>query len=607
MSGRFVRASKYRHVFGRASKRDQSYDNLRISKNAWDTNLIKANPSYLSINWDAGGGGAFAVIPLAEKGRLPDQLPLFRGHTAAVLDTDFNPFNDSIIASASDDSKVFLWRVPDHFSLHTDADEPSHVAPVGKLSGHSRKVGHVLFNPAAENVLASSSGDFTVKIWDLESGKGTHSLPHQETIQSLSWSADGSTLVTTSRDKHLRFWDVRAQRPIHDVASHQSPKSSRCVWLGEQSRVATTGFSRMSERQLALWDPRAPNAPIGDFQLLDSGSGVVMPFFDSGSNMLYLAGKGDGNIRYFELENDKLEPLSEYKSPEPQRGIAFMPKRGVSVNENEVMRAYKTIGDGFVEVISFVVPRRAEGFQGDLFPPTVGLKPASGAQEWLEGHTGLPPKMDMEGLGEGGEPQFVDSTSAAGTGRKDDGPRMAAQPAAYARPPFGSTKASAEKPEPEPVASQHGMDKKSMSNAANKFADEAESSSEGEFEAPQPAFQKASSVTAPQQLTSQVQASVTAQPPRDARSSVTTNTEPTGATPSSANVSRSGSASGPTNGAPSTGTTGTTTASIAGGLREALHEMKELLISQSKQIADLKRDVEDLKASISHNRVEPQE
>lgn len=138
MSGRFVRASKYRHVFGQTTKREQCYDNLRISKNAWDTNLVKANPRYLSVNWESGGGGAFAVIPLEERGKLPDQIPLFRGHTAGVLDTDWSPFDDSIIASASDDGKVFLWQVPENFTLRTDAEQPEDVKPVGKLSGHSR-------------------------------------------------------------------------------------------------------------------------------------------------------------------------------------------------------------------------------------------------------------------------------------------------------------------------------------------------------------------------------------------------------------------------------------------------------------------------------------
>lgn len=29
------------------------------------------------------------MIPINERGRLPDQLPLFRGHTSVVLDTDW--------------------------------------------------------------------------------------------------------------------------------------------------------------------------------------------------------------------------------------------------------------------------------------------------------------------------------------------------------------------------------------------------------------------------------------------------------------------------------------------------------------------------------------
>lgn len=40
----FVRPSKYRHVYGTCAKREASYDNLRVSANAWDTNMVKANP-----------------------------------------------------------------------------------------------------------------------------------------------------------------------------------------------------------------------------------------------------------------------------------------------------------------------------------------------------------------------------------------------------------------------------------------------------------------------------------------------------------------------------------------------------------------------------------
>ncbi|TVY32818.1 Coronin-like protein [Lachnellula occidentalis] len=407
MAGRFVRASKYRHVFGKSTRKESCYDNLHISRNAWDTNLVKANPEYLSVNWEASGGGAFAVIPVNEKGRLPEQIPLFRGHTGPVLDTDWNPFNDRVIASGSDDGKVFIWQVPDGFSLYSDAEEPVDVAPVSKLTGHSRKVGQVLFNPAAENILASASGDYTIKLWDIGAGKSNLTLKHGDIVQSLSWSANGSMLATTSRDKKLRIWDVRQERPAHEVAGHSGAKNSRVVWMGEHNRLATTGFSKMSDRQMALWDVGAPAEPLGGFTVLDSISGVCMPFWDDGTQCLYLAGKGDGNIRYFEYENDKFEFLSEYKSGDPQRGIAFVPRRGIKVHENEVMRAYKTVNDAYIEPISFTVPRRAEVFQSDIYPPATGTKPAVSAAEWLSGKDGIPAKIDLESVYDGNAPVEV--------------------------------------------------------------------------------------------------------------------------------------------------------------------------------------------------------
>ncbi|KAK8848975.1 Coronin-like protein crn1 [Apiospora arundinis] len=442
MSGRFVRASKYRHVFGKSTRKEFCYDNLRISRNAWDTNLIKANPEYLSVNWEASGGGAFAVIPLGEKGKVPDVIPLFRGHTSAVLDTDWNPFNDRIVASASDDGKVMIWEVPRDFTLFTDAEEPADVAPVAKFGGHSRKVGQVLFNPAAENILASASGDLTIKLWDVNAGSAPLSLKHPDIVQSLSWNASGSMLVTTSRDKKIRVWDVRQEKPAAEHAGHEGAKNSRVVWLGEQNRFATTGFSKMSDRQLALWEP-GNTSPIGGFHTLDSISGVCMPFWDDSCHCLYLAGKGDGNIRYFEYENDKFEFLSEYKSGDPQRGIAFLPKRGVNVHENEVMRGFKTVNDGYIEPVSFTVPRRAETFQSDIFPPAVGAKPAMSSQEWFSGKEGLPPKINFEDIYEGNAPGEIASdfkpapapAPAAAKPAPKKEPEPAPAPAAAARSP----------------------------------------------------------------------------------------------------------------------------------------------------------------------------
>ncbi|KAB5570393.1 hypothetical protein GE09DRAFT_1103097 [Coniochaeta sp. 2T2.1] len=596
MAGRFVRASKYRHVFGKPTRKEFCYDNLHISRNAWDTNLVKANPEYLSVNWESSGGGAFAVIPLNEKGKVPDQIPLFRGHTATVLDTDWNPFNDRIIASGSDDGKVFIWEVPDNFTLHVDPEEYEDVSPFSKLTGHSRKVGQVLFNPAAENILASASGDFTIKLWDISTGQSHLTLKHADIVQSLSWSADGGLMVTTSRDKKLRVWDVRQEKPVHEYPGHEGAKNSRAVWMGEHNRIATTGFSRMSDRQIGLWEPGRKD-PIGGFTMLDSISGVCMPFWDDGSNCLYLAGKGDGNIRYFEYENDKFEFLSEFKSGEPQRGIAFLPRRGINVHENEVMRAFKTVNDSYIEPISFTVPRRAETFQSDIFPPAVGTKPGVSALDWLNGKTALPAKIDLESVYDGTAPVEVAS---------DYKP-----PAAVAAPaPVSKPAPKKEEPKPAPVAAARSPpstadQKASISSMADKYKAD-ESSEEEDDDAETSSFEE---------IPKPVQRTVTQPKPAP---SVQPAAKPTPAPSSPVKTSSPVTQRAPEPAAsssqPAAKPISQTAAAAGSSLEQSLETIKQLLeqqtkiiSNQSERISQLTAEVETLKKRVGNGPAAPQD
>lgn len=451
----------------------------------------------------------------------------------------------------------------------------------------------MLFNPAAENVLASSSGDYTVKIWDLEDGKSKLTLKGNDIFTSMSWSADGNMLVTTSRDKKLRFWDVRQEKPAHEVAGHGGAKNSRVVWMGDHDRVATTGFSKMSERQLGLWDLRNPEKPVGgDLVPLDSGSGISMPFWDDGCQMLYLAGKGDGNIRYYEYQNDKFEYLSEYRSANPQRGIAFMPKRGINTHDNELMRAFKTVDDAYIEPISFVVPRRAETFQDDIYPPTVGTTPAATSGEWFGGKSGLPPKFSLEDLFDGNEPQMM----AAETVSKPTTTTSA--PAPVPAPKAAEPKAEPT-PAPTPAIAREmpkvGSNKDSMSKFADKFADSKEDEpsdhdDDSSFEEIQKPVVRPSVVAARAEP-----AKTTATPPAEpkslAKDTFTGESISTTTTPPASELreqEKEKSVASPSASAP-------TASAAAGGLKEVLGEIRGLLISQGKQIEHLTSEVAQLK------------
>ncbi|EJS42630.1 crn1p [Saccharomyces arboricola H-6] len=411
MSGKFVRASKYRHVFGQAAKKELQYEKLKVTNNAWDSNLLKTNGKFIAVNWNASGGGAFAVIPVGEVGKAPDQVPLFRGHTAQVLDTDFDPFNEYRIASSSDDSKIGIWDIPEDYKFHDHVDEdgePIDIKPVKFLTGHSRKVGHVLYHPVAKNVLASSSGDFTVKLWDVETGKDLITLKHPDMVTSMSFSYDGNHLATVARDKKLRVWNIRDEKILSEGPAHTGAKNQRVVWLGNSDRLATTGFSKLSDRQIGIWDAfNLEKGDLGGFYTVDQSSGILMPFYDEGNKILYLVGKGDGNIRYYEFQNDELFELSEFQSTEAQRGFAVAPKRMVNVKENEVLKGFKTVVDQRIEPVSFFVPRRAEEFQEDIYPDAPSDKPALTSEEWFSGKSVEGPILvNMRSIYEGSSPSF---------------------------------------------------------------------------------------------------------------------------------------------------------------------------------------------------------
>ncbi|WWC85478.1 uncharacterized protein L201_000342 [Kwoniella dendrophila CBS 6074] len=454
---RFVRSSKYRHVYGAKSK--VNYENAKISGSAWDTDLVTAGGKYLAVNWQVSGGGAFAILPLFSPAtppqpagfptKLPDIIPLARGHTAPVLDTAWSPFDDNIVASAGEDGKVLVWKVEDSLfeGWGEDTWAPVDLSPQSRLSAGGRKVGQVIFHPTSSNLLTAASGDHLVRLWDISKGDDSPKITlkgHTDSIQGIAWNAVGTTLATTCRDKKIRLFDPRAGTDaVRITDGHPGVKGSRIVWLGDRDRIATTGFSRMSDRQVSLWD----TAGLTNLETtsLDSSAGIIMPFFAEGNDVLFLAGKGDGNIRYYEFEGDSLHFLNEYKTSDPQRGMTFLPRRALDVKENEIARAYKLAG-GCVEPLSFIVPRKAESFQADIFPPANSIESAQTAADYFDGKSARPKVVDLETRATSTNtapiPEPVKSAPA---------PTPAAAPAPIASSPTPAASSTPTPPAPEPV------------------------------------------------------------------------------------------------------------------------------------------------------------
>lgn len=87
---------------------------------------------------------------------------------------------------------------------------------------------------------------------------------------------------------------------MHEAASHEGGKPSRFSWLGNKDIFYSVGFSKNIDREFKVWDIKNMDKPIST-TLIDKSSGILYPYFDSDLDIMYLAGKGDGNIRYYEL------------------------------------------------------------------------------------------------------------------------------------------------------------------------------------------------------------------------------------------------------------------------------------------------------------------
>ena len=378
-----------RHLFGQEPKPEETTQDLKLGTGVGDHSYIKGNTKFFAAA-AKGGGGCMYVLPLTTQGKIPSGTPLVNGHTSNVLDFDFNPFHEHIIASTSDDTTVKVWGIPDG-GLTGDLS-----SPLVNLTHHSKKTTFCLFHPTASNVLATASADQTVKIFDIEAGDEKFSGVVPELIQELKWNNDGRLLVATSKDKNIHIFDPRASvKASHVFEGHTGVKTTKVCFLGGDNSFVSVGFSKNNKRQFKVWDMRSLDKEKTT-EDIDSAAGVLLPFYDDAIKVLYLAGKGDGNIRFFEMVDEAPYAYStgEYRSTKAQKGVAMLPKRGNNVMNCEVTAFLKLHSDR-VERIGMTIPRKSDKFQDDIFPDAPAGVASCTSDAWWAGANPAPILMSL--------------------------------------------------------------------------------------------------------------------------------------------------------------------------------------------------------------------
>ncbi|XP_032582400.1 coronin-7 isoform X4 [Drosophila sechellia] len=391
----FGKVSKFRHLKGTPGHKSTHIENLRnLSRQIpGECNGFHANQERVAVPL-SGPGGKIAIFELSRPGRLPDGVIPSLVNGSNIMDFQWDPFDAQRLAVACDDGIVKIWHIE-----AGGLSEPTNT-PAGELTAHLDKIYFIRFHPLAADVLLTASYDMTIKLWDLRTMTEKCSLSgHTDQIFDFAWSPCGRLGATVCKDGKIRVYNPRkSETPIREGNGPVGTRGARITWALDGHYIVCTGFDKVSERQISVYNAQKLSAPLNTASL-DVSPSILIPFYDEDSSTLFVTGKGDSTIYCYEITDEEpyICPLSHHRCTSLHQGLSFLTKNHCDVASVEFSKAYR-LTNTTIEPLSFTVPRiKSELFQDDLFPPTrITWSATLSSEDWFASNDKAAPKVTLK-------------------------------------------------------------------------------------------------------------------------------------------------------------------------------------------------------------------
>lgn len=173
------------------------------------------------------------------------------------------------------------------------------------LTGHTNSVVAVQFSPDG-TMLASGSGDATVRLWDLATQTPLRTLTgHRDWVLCLAWSPDGRHLASGSRDGQVRVWTV-ATGDCTLLGGHRDFVTS-LAWepyaalAGSGRRCGARLASASKDGSVRVWDVAGRTCVVA----LSGHSQAVQALRWAGSGYIY-TGSRDRTVNVYDGTTGRL-------------------------------------------------------------------------------------------------------------------------------------------------------------------------------------------------------------------------------------------------------------------------------------------------------------
>lgn len=119
------------------------------------------------------------------------------------------------------------------------------------LRGHTKTLNRIAWSPDGR-LLASSSSDKTIRIWDVAHGECIVTLQgHTDHVWSVDWSPDGSKLASASDDHTIRIWNTKTWECLTVLEGHQQSVNT-VAWSPDRSKLA----SASDDKTIQIWNTK---------------------------------------------------------------------------------------------------------------------------------------------------------------------------------------------------------------------------------------------------------------------------------------------------------------------------------------------------------------
>lgn len=283
-----------------------------------------------------------------------------------------------LLASGSGDHTVKLWDVPSGRCSRT-------------LRGFFNRVWSVAFSPHS-STLASGHDDHCVRLWNLESGVCEQTLRgHTKGVCAIAFSPAEPLLASGSNDQTIKLWDLRLERCLLTLRGHLSR-----VWSIAFSPNGQMLASGSDDQTIKLWDVATGQCR----QTLQGHIGWVCSVAFSPDGRLLASGCHDQTAKLWDVETGEcLQTLQEHAnwvwavafSPTGQTLASGSGDHLIKLWNVHTGHCYQTLQGHISRIWSIAFSRDGRSLASASTDQTVKLWDLATGQchQTLQGHTNL--------------------------------------------------------------------------------------------------------------------------------------------------------------------------------------------------------------------------